>query len=221
MTLDSAQSAAQGNIPFPKIPTVDTMVTRNFTKQPVFFGCNETDVPLVLYLPNSPWTAYSNYSYMKTSITPSDLDLVLENAFQLATYGNGTIDSDWPTCLACAAIKGSLERVGVDWPDACKKCFSQHCWDGKETDKTVTNEDFNLTPRLRPGLSYEEWNATEWSGLAPVGDESSGDSMKATSSAGSSSPEATSSSTGKMAGLQAQCLATLAVVLAAISFTLH
>lgn len=139
------------------------MVTRNITRQPTFFGCDAGEgAPLVLYLPNSPWSGYTNFSYMKTSFTENELDLTLENAFHLATYGNGIIDANWPACLACAAIKGSLGRVGLDLPRQCKECFERHCWDGEESTEKATVKDFDLSLRLDPSLSYQEWNDTVW-----------------------------------------------------------
>ncbi|KAK7429397.1 hypothetical protein QQZ08_003989 [Neonectria magnoliae] len=163
--INTALSASEGNIPFPSIPDVATMVTQNFTRQPTFFGCNATaGTPLVLYLPNSPWSSYANFSYRKDSFTENELDLTLENAFQLATYGNGMFDENWPVCLACAAISGALQRVGMDMPPQCKECFDRHCWDGKETSEEVTAEDFNLQLRLNESLTYQEWNDTVWSG---------------------------------------------------------
>ncbi|KAH6887029.1 acyl transferase/acyl hydrolase/lysophospholipase [Thelonectria olida] len=160
--INTALSASEGNIPFPDIPTVDTMVTLNLTRQPTFFGCDAAEgTPLVLYLPNSPWSGYTNFSYMKTSFTNNELDLTLENAFQLATYGNGTVDENWPACLACAAIKGSLKRVEIDMPRQCKECFEKHCWGGKESTEKATAADFDLSLRLNPSLTYQEWNGTQ------------------------------------------------------------
>lgn len=186
---DTAESAHEGNIPFPAIPDVDTMITQNFTKQPTFFGCNYTDsTPLVLYLPNSPWTSYSNYSFKQNAFSNKQLNLTLENSFQLATYGNRSIDENWPACLACASIRGSLRRMKMDLPKQCETCFDKHCWDGKESSDGVTEQDQDPSLRLDPGLSYQEWNDTEWnrksSGGAQGGegnsqDESDGDDQAA------------------------------------------
>lgn len=163
MALDTADSAHEGGIPFPAIPNVDTMITQNFTKQPTFFGCNYTDkTPLVMYLPNSPWTSYSNFSFKQASFTDNQLDLTLENSFQLATYGNGTIDDKWPACLACAAIRGSMRRIGMNMPEQCDQCFKQHCWDGKESDQKVTEAEQDPRPRLDEELGYEEWYTGSW-----------------------------------------------------------
>ncbi|KAJ3528097.1 hypothetical protein NM208_g10373 [Fusarium decemcellulare] len=162
--ITTARSAAEGNIPFPEIPDINTLVTQNLTKQPTFFGCNATkNTPLLLYLPNAPWTGYSNYSYQQTEFTDEQVQIALENAFQVATYGNGTVDENWPACLACATIKGSLDRLSIKLPTQCQECFNKHCWDGKNSSTKATAADFDLTPRLEPNLTYEEWNKTEWS----------------------------------------------------------
>ncbi|KAI8317230.1 Lysophospholipase 3 [Colletotrichum sp. SAR11_240] len=162
--VNSAQSAALGNIPFPKVPDVNTLITMNMTRQPTFFGCNDTaPTPLVLYLPNSPWSGYINYTYTKSSFTDNEFDLTVDNAFQLATYGNGTIDAAWPACLACATIRGSLARLGLALPQQCQDCFAKHCWNGMMSTAQVTADDTDPVLRLNSSLSYQEWNQTYWS----------------------------------------------------------
>ncbi|KAF4336761.1 major facilitator superfamily transporter [Fusarium beomiforme] len=160
---DTALAASQGNIPFPKIPDVNTIVAQNLSFQPTFFGCNASSpTPLLLWLPNAPWTGYTNYSYAQTQFTPNQVDIAFENAFQVATYGNGSVDENWPACLACAAIKGSLRRLDIDLPKQCEECFERHCWNGTTSDRKATAEDFNLTPRLDPELSFAKWNESDW-----------------------------------------------------------
>ncbi|KAF3763282.1 FabD/lysophospholipase-like protein [Cryphonectria parasitica EP155] len=165
--INSAQAAEQGGIPFPKVPTVDTLVLRNYTRQPTFFGCNDSaETPLLLWLPNSPWSSYSNYSYTMAAFTDTQLNVTLENAFNLATYGNGNIPAGegWSTCLACAAVKKSVARVGLELPEVCSQCWTRFCWDGTEEDgKTDTETAFDLPLRLNPNLTYSEWYNTTWS----------------------------------------------------------
>ncbi|KAM6508344.1 hypothetical protein FALCPG4_018217 [Fusarium falciforme] len=189
--VNSALAASEDNIPFPQIPDVNIVVIQNLTKQPTFFGCNATrNTPLVLYLPNAPWTGYSNYSYQQTEFTDEQVETALENAFKIATYGNGTVDENWPACLACATIKGSLEHLSIKLPSQCQKCFEKHCWDGKNSTTKVTAADFDLTPRLGPNLTYEEWNKTKWSagssgsGAGSVEDDDSAASMSLVSFVG-------------------------------------
>ena len=165
--VNTAISARQGKIPFPRIPSVNTMLAQNLTTQPVFFGCNaalDSRIPLVLYLPNSPWSAYTNYTYTKSSFTDNQLDVVLDNAFQIATYGNETVDRQWPVCLACATIKKAVQRLKMAMPEACQACFERHCWNGQEEEEKV--QRVNGGPRLRfdPGLGYKQWEQTVWEG---------------------------------------------------------
>ncbi|CAH0020252.1 unnamed protein product [Clonostachys rhizophaga] len=163
--INTQKSASEGNIPFPQIPDVKTMVTQNLTKQPTFFGCNASDsTPLVLYLPNSPWSGYTNFSYMQDSFTNNQLNATLDNAFQLATYGNGTVDANWPACLACATIKKSAKRVNVTLPPVCTSCFNQHCWNGTNSTADITDADTNPRLRLNSSVSFEQWNTTVWGG---------------------------------------------------------
>ncbi|GKT79924.1 lysophosphoplipase A [Colletotrichum tofieldiae] len=175
--VNTAQSAAQGNIPFPRIPDVATLVTQNLTKQPTFFGCDAATsppTPLVLYLPNSPWSGYINFTFFKSSFTDNEFDLTADNAFNLATYGNGTVDPSWPACLACATIRGSLTRLGIELPEKCQECFRRHCWNGSVATRTVTPEDLNPSLRLNSSLSYAEWNQTYWNSQTSTGGSSGG-----------------------------------------------
>jgi len=116
------------------------------------------------YLPNAPWSTYSNYSYTQSSFTGNQLELMLENSFNLATYGNGSLpdQSDWPACLACGVIKRSVGRVGMEMPDVCRSCFAKHCWNGEEDDTVVTEVQKDHRPILDPGLTYDQWNQTWW-----------------------------------------------------------
>ncbi|CEF77500.1 unnamed protein product [Fusarium graminearum] len=179
----TALAASQGDIPFPEIPDVNTIVAQNLSFQPTFFGCNASeDTPLLLWLPNAPWTGYTNYSYTQSEFTSAQLDIAFENAFQVATYGNGSVDENWPACLACAAIKGSLRRVDINLPKQCDECFSKHCWNGTTSSRKATAADFDLKPRLDPGLTFEKWNSSDWYGESRTNG-SSGDS-KGDNSAG-------------------------------------
>ncbi|KAF0642659.1 hypothetical protein FPSE5266_05568 [Fusarium pseudograminearum] len=171
----TALAASQGDIPFPEIPDVNTIVAQNLSFQPTFFGCNASeDTPLLLWLPNAPWTGYTNYSYTQSEFTSAQLDIAFENAFQVATYGNGSVDENWPACLACAAIKGSLRRVDINLPKQCDECFNKHCWNGTTSSRKATAADFDLKPRLDPGLTFETWNSSDWYGESRTNGSSGG-----------------------------------------------
>lgn len=100
-----------------------------------------------------------------SSFTNKQLDVTFKNSFNLATYGNGSLDKGKgrPICLACAAIKKSVERVGMNLPKVCSRCWSRFCWNRKEaTGKLNIKWAFDLAPILVPTLSYENWYNNTW-----------------------------------------------------------
>lgn len=99
---------------------------------------------------------------MQASFTPNQFNVTLENAFQIATYGNGTIDAEWPVCLACATIMKSLGRLGMNMPAQCTQCFDRHCWNGKNSTANITDAESNPRLKLNENLSFLEWNDTVW-----------------------------------------------------------
>ncbi|VUC23730.1 unnamed protein product [Clonostachys rosea] len=207
--INTQKSASEGNIPFPQIPDVNTMVTQNLTRQPTFFGCNASDnTPLVLYLPNSPWSGYTNFSYMQDSFTNNQLNSVFDNAFQLATYGNGTVDANWPACLACATIKKSLKRVNMTLPSVCTTCFNAHCWNGTNSTASITDAETNPSLRLNSSVSFQQWNTSVWGGNSsnPTSNSSNGTQQDEKDGAGLVKPLGTSAFAVVMVALVAMVL---------------
>ena len=200
------------------------MQLQNLTKQPTMFGCNDSaPVPLVLYLPNAPWTHYSNFSYQKPAFTDAQFEATVGNAFNVATYGNGTVDPEWPQCVACAAIRGALLRAGQQIPDQCAQCFQRHCWNGTNSTGEVTAEDFNLRPRLNESLTYAEENRTLWSvGSSERGGSGSGTSGSPGGNGGSSGGSGGSSGSASDANAVAMHGSSLmvSVLLATLAFSL-
>ncbi|CCC10294.1 unnamed protein product [Sordaria macrospora k-hell] len=127
---------------FPTIPDDWTFVNLGLNNRPSFFGCdvknftfdanfkNQTVPPLIVYVPNAPYTALSNVSTFDPSYTMSQRNDIIGNGWNSATQGNGTLDKEWPTCVACAVISRSLDRLGRQTPAACKTCFERYCWNG-------------------------------------------------------------------------------------------
>ena len=157
---------SNGTLNFPVIPDPTTMVNSNISKYPTFFGCDsgEPDTPLVLYLPNYPWSQYSNFSYSKASFSELQVNLTLQNAFDVATYGNKKLPNnkgaDWAACVACATIKKALERANVDEPEACGQCWEQYCWNGTVNDSKPKATGAGPVPLLNSSLTFGEWNRT-------------------------------------------------------------
>lgn len=123
---------------FPAIPDQNTIINKGLNARPTFFGCNSTNAtsvsgvaPLVVYLPNTPYVTYSNVStFHYPSYNDSYRDILISNGYDAVTLGNGTVDSNWSTCVGCAILSRSLERTNTDIPQACTQCFQKYCWDG-------------------------------------------------------------------------------------------
>jgi lysophospholipase len=55
---------------------------------------------------------------------------MIQNGYDVATMGNGTVDSEWLTCVGCAVLSRSLTNTGTEAPAACIACFDRYCWNG-------------------------------------------------------------------------------------------
>ena len=125
---------------FPSIPDENTFINLGLNSRPTFFGCNASNitdgdvpgvqVPLIVYIPNSPYVTYSNQSTFSLSTNDSYRDALIANGYDGATMGNGTLDNSWPTCVGCAILSRSFTRTGTTVPQACQQCFQDFCWDG-------------------------------------------------------------------------------------------
>ena len=162
---DTYTAANASGLPFPIVPSASTFVNRNYTTNPVFFGCepeltttNDTRGPIVLYLANAPYSAYTNYSYTQSHTSREQISEIFVNSFNHVTQGNGTLDAEWPVCLACAAIDRSLSKVAMERTEQCAQCFNRYCWDGVSNDTQPGIIDPPLL--LNPSLGFLEWNKT-------------------------------------------------------------
>lgn len=72
---------------------------------------------------------------------------MIENGYDVATMGNGTVDSDWPACVGCAIMSRSWNRTGTAVPDICNQCFKRYCWDG--TVNSTAPTPYQPTMRLQ------------------------------------------------------------------------
>lgn len=158
--------AKEAGLPFPAAPPPTTFLARNYTLRPTLFGCNTSltttndgQSPIVLYMANAPYSWYSNFTWNTFAMSYEEFDGVLTNSFDFVTQANGTLDSDWPTCIACAAIERSLERVGMERAEVCERCFERYCWDGTE-DELPEGFVFDPSLVLDPGYGFLDWNKT-------------------------------------------------------------
>ncbi|KAI8947198.1 lysophospholipase [Xylaria longipes] len=132
---------------FPRVPDAETFINLGLNRKPTFFGCNTSEFtsgsdgadvsipPLIIYVPLTPYTAYSNASTFDPSYSDEERNAFIQNGFNVATMGNGTVDAQWPACAACAVLSRSLERTSTTIPATCQTCFQRYCWNGT-TDST-------------------------------------------------------------------------------------
>ncbi|KAL4804246.1 lysophospholipase catalytic domain-containing protein [Aspergillus unguis] len=145
----SLNSTGIGNgTEFPAVPDVNTFVNNGLNSRPTFFGCNSTNTtaPLVVYIPNSPYSALSNHSTFKDSYSLEERDSTIQNGYDVATMANSTTDGDWSACVGCAILSRSFDRTGEQIPDICNQCFERYCWDG--TTNSTTPATYEPTTRL-------------------------------------------------------------------------
>lgn len=146
-TYQRANTPIMNKTSFPYVPGQDTFVALGLNNRPAFFGCNSSNVtqgnnipPLVVYLPNSPYTFWSNQStFEKLDYTLAERNAMIQNGYDVVTQGNSTRSgaSNWPTCVGCAILSRSLERNGQSIPQVCQQCFTQYCWNGTTVDKAA------------------------------------------------------------------------------------
>ncbi|PSR81386.1 lysophospholipase [Coniella lustricola] len=138
-TYDRSQSAIANNTLFPPVPDANTFINLGLNARPAFFGCDVSNFtlaagqaipPLVVYMPNAPYTAFSNVSTFDPSYSLDQRNSIITNGLNAATQGNATLDADWPACVACAALSRSLTRTGTTVPSTCTTCFTRYCWNG-------------------------------------------------------------------------------------------
>lgn len=123
---------------FPAIPDTNTFIGQGLNNRPTFFGCDGSNIttdaskvpPLIVYIPNSPYTFFSNISTSTLEYTNSQRNLMIENGYNIATRGNGSFDSSWAACVGCAIVRREQERKGDQQTAQCQKCFSDYCWNG-------------------------------------------------------------------------------------------
>ena len=134
---------------FPAVPDANTFINLGLNNRPTFFGCDGSNItsdssrypPLVVYIPNSPYTFNSNRSTTDMSYSTADRDSMIENGYNIFTRGNATFDANWHACVGCAIVHRQQERTGKPQTAQCKQCFKNYCWDG--TRNSTRPNDYN------------------------------------------------------------------------------
>ncbi|KAH7187370.1 acyl transferase/acyl hydrolase/lysophospholipase [Fusarium oxysporum] len=112
-------TSPQNNI-FPKVPDQNTFVNLGLNKQPIFFGCGNSSGPLIVYPPNAPYTTQSNFTTYDLEYSDTERNEIVQNGYNVATMGNGTVDENWPACVGCAILARSFIRTKTASPSKCE-----------------------------------------------------------------------------------------------------
>ncbi|KAI1375364.1 lysophospholipase catalytic domain-containing protein [Hypoxylon crocopeplum] len=153
-TYDRSRESIANGTAFPAVPDAETFINLGLNQRPTFFGCNTSEFanashipPLVVYIANAPYTTQSNVSTFDPSYPDEQRNSIIKNGYNVATMGNGTVDANWRTCVACAVLSRSLERTGTEVSPTCQQCFTQYCWNGTTDSTPVTS--YEPTPILQ------------------------------------------------------------------------
>ncbi|KAI1465539.1 lysophospholipase catalytic domain-containing protein [Daldinia caldariorum] len=143
-TYERSKTEISNGTAFPAVPDAETFINLGLNKKPTFFGCNTTEFananhipPLVVYMPNAPYTFHSNVSTFDPQYSDEERNSIIKNGYNVATMGNGTLDAQWPACVACAVLRRSLERTSTSFSATCQACFSRYCWNGTTDSRPV------------------------------------------------------------------------------------
>lgn len=147
-------SALMNGTTVPAVPDFYTFINLGLNVRPTFFGCesknNSAPTPIMVYIPNAPYSYMSNLSTATTEFSNSVRNSIIQNGYEVATMGNGTMEQEWPICVGCAILSRSFERTKTIVPERCIKCFNKHCWNGT-VDSTPHSYDPPLGVARNPG----------------------------------------------------------------------
>ncbi|KAI2616073.1 lysophospholipase catalytic domain-containing protein [Hypoxylon sp. NC1633] len=153
-TYDRSLTSIANGTAFPRVPDAETFINLGLNRRPTFFGCDTSEFanasqvpPLIVYVPNAPYTTQSNVSTFDPSYPDTQRNSIIKNGYNVATMGNGTVDSEWRACVACAVLSRSLERTGTEVSPTCRRCFDRYCWNGTVDSTPVSS--YEPTPILQ------------------------------------------------------------------------
>jgi lysophospholipase len=117
--------AMRAGLPFPVIPNSNTFLSQNLNIRPAFFGCNQTNVPLAIYLPNTNISFPSAIATFKGTFTPDETNGLIQNGLNVATRSNST---QWARCVACTIARRRAGLYTINTSAECLSCFNQYCF---------------------------------------------------------------------------------------------
>ncbi|KAL7420921.1 Lysophospholipase 1 [Cryptotrichosporon argae] len=215
-TYSRAQLLAENqnvSIRMPAVPSENGFVNGGYNSRPTFFGCNDTTTPLIVYVPNYPWSAYTNTSTYMLEYDNATALANMESAMRALTL-NGTV-ATWPTCLACALTDRANGFTAANRTATCQSCFDTWCWAG---DDNTTTPSTIYAPTVGTAPSFlTQRNLTSGATTAAGASTTTATVTASASAAASSSATANSTSgAGRTVGLGGAAAAIAAGVLTGV-----
>ncbi|WAR63885.1 hypothetical protein PtB15_16B44 [Puccinia triticina] len=125
---------------FPQVPE-DSESYFELRSHPNFFGCDEPETALVIWLPNSApldgSPGITNSSINRVQYEPAEALKIISASSEIGYrgYPNQQLiqreqyrDPLWSACLACAVVDRSRFRMRVEREGVCADCFDRYCW---------------------------------------------------------------------------------------------
>ena len=213
LTSERLQSSIANSASFPEIPDTNTFVNQGLNQRPTFFGCNMESTPLVVYIPNAPYTILSNTSTFQLEYSYTQRDALITNGEFVATQGNGTANAEFRACLGCAILFRSFSRTQTDIPAACQTCYNAYCWNGTAASQTPsTPYSPNLIGASPSGLGLNVTGSV----TSDSGNSTSGSSGSGPSGSGSGQGSSNENGTTPINSAPARLLRAGASLLAAV-----
>jgi lysophospholipase len=150
------------SIRMPRVPSANGFVNGGLNTRPTFFGCDSNGTtPIIVYVPNYPWSYYSNTSTFQLQYDNATATQIVLNGMRTLTL-NGTTTT-WPKCLACALTDRAFGYTAANRTAECRDCFNTWCWDG--TDNTTTPTTYEPVVGTAPAFLVQN-NLTKPTGIA-------------------------------------------------------
>lgn len=136
----AAVHSTDGNftLRMPQVPSTAGFINGGWNQRPTFFGCNDTDTPVVVYVPSYPWSYYANTTTLTLEYDNSTAAAMVLDGMRSMTL-NGSVE-EWPRCLACAMTDRAFAYTAQNRSEVCQGCFDRWCWDG--TDNTTEPDSY-------------------------------------------------------------------------------
>lgn len=118
----SQEYSKRFNIDFPLLPATDEdFVSQGYANKTTFFGCFQTTIPMIVYIPNHKVLSNSNISSTQTQASVQDQTALFDN-------GRSQVDGNLNACIACA---WAHRVISTDKSAGCQQCISVYCYNAK------------------------------------------------------------------------------------------